>query len=222
MYEYGVRNVDCVLVQNQAQKEEVRRKFGRDAILVPNYYQSTDSGKGVSNVGVLWTSTIRKVKRPNLFLDLAEALPEIQFTMVGGSSDKEAVLYDQIAERASSMRNVNFVGFVPYAKVHEYFHAAKLFVNTSASEGFPNTFLQSWARGVPTISFVECGARWHGRPIGEIVSSIDDMKEKVEYFLRDDQFRGRVGAECQQYVNEHHSSSKVLDLYEAVFDNLEN
>jgi len=216
LYEYGVRNVDCVIAQNEAQQQVVRRKFNRDAILIPNCYQSAEFGEEVPHGGVLWAAMIRKVKRPDLFLDLVESLPGVQFTMVGGRSGEEGALYEVIEKRAREIKNLNFTGFVPYASVHEYFGAADLFVNTSDSEGFPNTFLQSWACGVPTISFIDCGARWNGQPVGRIVSSIDGMRESIRRLLIDDQDRLRVGAECRQYVQANHSTNTVLDRFEEV------
>ncbi len=121
---------------------------------------------------ILWVSTIRKLKRAELFLDLAQALPNYQFRMIGGPGDDEAALFESIKARASAMANVQFLGFVPFSRTEEQFDQATLFVNTSDSEGFPNTFLQAWARGIPTVSFVDAGARLDGKPIGRRVSSI--------------------------------------------------
>ena len=44
--------------------------------------------------------------------------------------------YDGIKEEAERIPNLEFVGFVPYPDVNEYFNNASLLVNTSSVEGF--------------------------------------------------------------------------------------
>jgi len=47
------------------------------------------------------------------------------------------------------------MGKLPFEETLKIFDGATLFVNTSKSEseGFPNTYIQAWLRGVPVISF---------------------------------------------------------------------
>lgn len=217
IYEYGIRHVDRVFVQNSEQERFVRQHFGRDSILIPNCYEAARIRTSVPRKFVLWVSTIRQLKRPDLFLDVAQALPGYQFTMVGGMAADEAPLYEETRARAEKLENVDFVGFVPYAKVNQYFDNAILFVNTSDSEGFPNTFLQSWARGVPTVSFVDSGARVNGEPIGRVVDSIDDMRAAVGDLLERHTERTRLGAECKIYVERNHGTDRILGLYQDAF-----
>jgi glycosyltransferase involved in cell wall biosynthesis len=100
---------------------------------------------------VLWVSSMQKLKRPELFLELAKAIPSVRFQMIGGSGGSKN-FYEQIEETASKMPNLDFVGFVPYHKIDQYFDKAAIFVNTSVFEGFPNTFLQAWGRYAPVVS----------------------------------------------------------------------
>jgi hypothetical protein len=50
------------------------------------------------------------------------------------------------------MENLDLLGEVPLEEVNAQLAAGHLFVNTSKTEGFPNTFIQAWMRRVPTLS----------------------------------------------------------------------
>jgi glycosyltransferase involved in cell wall biosynthesis len=219
IYEYGVRNVDHILVQNEAQAQLFQKRFGRDSTLIPNCYRLPAKRQVRAANEILWVSTIRALKRPHLFLDLAESLPQHQFTMVGGPGKGAASLFESIRVRAATLSNVRFTGFVPYNKIDNYFDAAAAFVNTSETEGFPNTFLQAWARGVPTVAFVDCGARWNGSAPGRLVGSADQLASAIAEFMSDETLRSAEGENCRRYFESNHSIDHVLDVYRQFFDN---
>lgn len=220
IYEYGLRNVDRIFVQNQEQADMCRRNFDRIPVRIPNCYQKIATSFACSGRKILWVSTIRPIKRPDLFLDVVEALPQYQFQIVGGPSTTDARLFESIKARAAELENLEFVGYVPYPEVGKYFDSAAVFVNTSESEGFPNTFMQSWARAVPTVSLIDSGARYNNRSIGQKVSSISEMVATVTDLMEDVAKRESLGAECRRYVEENHSVDRILDLYEEAFREL--
>jgi glycosyltransferase involved in cell wall biosynthesis len=118
------------------------------------------------------------------------------------------------------MANVEFLGFVPYSGIDTHFDEAAVFVNTSESEGFPNTFLQAWARAVPTVSFVDSGARAEGHPVGVQVGSIKAVTEQVALWLENETKRHQDGRRCRDYFERHHTPGLVLELYEQIFREL--
>jgi glycosyltransferase involved in cell wall biosynthesis len=218
IYAYGLRHVDRIFVQNEEQARLCRENLGREPILVPNCYpMPADRPLGRAGTFILWVSTIRSLKRPELFLDLAEALPQHRFRMIGGPGDGERALYDSIASRARGIPNLEFLGFVPFEEVEAQFDNARVFVNTSSSEGFPNTFLQAWARGVPTVSFIDAGARLNGRLVGMRVSTMQEMVKQVAELAADDSLRLSEGGQGEEYVDRMHSPATVIPLYERLF-----
>lgn len=220
MFRYGLEHVDRIVVQNPAQAEAISRETGREPVLIPNLWQATARGSADPPDTVLWVSTIRKVKRPWLYLDLAERFPRARFSMVGGRDLLDSDLYDRMRERAAALPNVEFAGFVPYREVHRWFDRATVFVNTSESEGFPNAFLQAWERGIPTVSFVDSGARIDGEVPGAVVGSLEEMAATVGDWLRDAALRERIGGRCRAYVERHHAVEHVLGIYERLFEEL--
>lgn len=217
LFEYGIRTADRIVVQNTHQARAVLDEFGRSSTLIPNYQPPVvPPPQRGSERGLLWVSTIRRVKRPWLVLDLAQALPDLHFTMVGGRDLLDKSLYDEVQARAETLPNVSFHGFVPYSAVHRYFDRAAVFLNTSESEGFPNTFLQSWGRGIPTISFVDVGARIAEHPVGCVVASVDEMAAAIRELLADDAQRARLGDIGRRYVSENHGLERVIPMYEAL------
>lgn len=221
LFTYGLRHADRILVQNEEQERLCLTNFGRLAIRVPNCYPSPVKRiSHISNGYVLWVSTIRALKRPELFLDVADRLPNLQFRMIGGPGNGEPALFKRIRARAEKTGNVRFLGFVPFTKIDEQFDGASLFVNTSDSEGFPNTFLQAWARGIPTVSFVDAGARLEGRPVGTQVATLDEMVEAISVLASADSARIQEGQRCMTYFEANHLVDRNVDLYENIFDAL--
>ena len=215
-YEYGLRNVDRIFAQNAEQVQLCLANFGRLSTLVPNCYEPPNPALTKAGREILWVGAIRQLKRPDLFLELAAALPQYRFTMIGGPEVEKDGMFANIKRQAASIRNVKFMGFVPYTRIDEHFDDAALLVNTSDSEGFPNTFLQAWSRGTITISFVDCGARLDGMPIGRIVPTLEEMTRVINELMSDAAQRRKEGSVCKQFFERNHEPGRVLDMYEKI------
>lgn len=221
IYAFGLRNVDRIFVQNVEQAQLCKESLGRDSILVPNCYEAPAirSAKAEDNC-ILWVSTIRQLKRPQLFLELAQAFPRLKFRMIGGPGDGEHALFDDIKARAGTISNLEFLGFLPFNQTEAQFDQATILVNTSESEGVPNAFLQAWARSIPTVSFVDAGARLEGTPVGVTTGSMQEMIASVAELIADEHKRLAEGRRGAEYVSRHHSPKSIVGLYERIFEDL--
>lgn len=224
LFEYGLRHVDAVVVQNPSQQANCLKYYGRDSNLIPSCYRQPAGRPAETGSEILWVGTIRDYKRPELFLRLAARLPGYHFKMIGGVGDSDAAsrsYYDDIERRARALPNVEFLGFLPLPKVERHFDRARVFVNTSSYEGFPNTFLQAWARGIPTIAFVDTGSRQAGVPVYDVVSDEAVALSRLQRLMTDDVAWRQVSKRCREHFEATHSPAGTLALYERMFDALE-
>lgn len=128
-----------------AMTEDQRRLFVRGKmtcgfyrnLILPRSHPATAE----KSIDLLWVSRCQPIKRPHLFLDLAGRLPQARCRMVCPRED--AALWETVHARAAAMPNVEFIERVPYHEVQAVYDAAKIFVNTSEWEGWPNSFIQS-------------------------------------------------------------------------------
>jgi len=219
LFRWGLRNVSGIVVQSERQRQAVARHYRREATVVSSCYGHR--GKPAIPGGViLWVGTIRGIKRPELFIDLVRRCPHYRFRLVGGAASYEGSLFDRISREAATLPNLDMTGFVPFVDVEKHFDDGSLLVNTSVSEGFPNTFLQAWSRGMPTVSFFDPDARWKEHAVGEVVGSLDDMAKCVQSLMSDEERWRRASSLCREYFAVHHSVDCAVDAYEAVFDHL--
>jgi glycosyltransferase involved in cell wall biosynthesis len=217
LFEYGIRNATSILVQNVEQRDLLQQYYSRDAEVLANGYLPPVEVGRKNNGYILWVSTLRKVKQPHLFLELAKSLPSYHFVMVGGAGSGEQALYDHIHGEAQGARNLDFVGFVPYAKIDQYFDRARLVVNTSLAEGFPNTFLQAWARGIPSLSFVDSGARLEDGSDVEIrCTSLDEMSRHVAELMGNDARWLKKGDTVKAHFEREHSLDRYIEKFEEI------
>jgi glycosyltransferase involved in cell wall biosynthesis len=227
LYDWGIAHVDRVVVQNTAQLEACRAGYGREPTLIRSCYVPPEGSAG-SQPGrgdaVLWVGTVHDYKRPEIFLEIARRLPHRRFVMIGGSAvpgeRQHPGYYEAIRDQAAKLPNVEMTGFLPLEQVEPWFDRGRVLVNTSVYEGMPNTFLQAWARGIPTVATVDVGARVNGRQVYEKFEKVEDGAAEIERLCADELYWARASARCLEYFNREHSSNEVLRRYTRLFDEL--
>jgi len=89
-----------------------------------------------------WMARVTTVKNPLLFLEVAKALPDINFVMAGGGD-----LLKSVRER--SIANVKVLGWV---NASDFWSAVDMAVSTSDNEGVPIALIEAQMAGVPVIA----------------------------------------------------------------------
>jgi glycosyltransferase involved in cell wall biosynthesis len=139
--------------------------------------------------------------------------------MIGGADDRE--YFAEIAARARSLPNVDFLGFVPHAEIETHFDHARMVINTSEpKEGFPNTFLQAWSRAIPTVSFVRPASYLEGSPVQISVGDLDEMTHTIGILASDDWRWQEIGHWLRAKFAAFHSLEAATSAYLALFENL--
>jgi len=216
LYRRGLARVHAIVAQNEQQRLDCLRVHGREARIVPSCYRlpaSAQAGQGADRV--LWVGVMRAGKQPELFLELAARLPHRRCVMVGGAAEGEAEVYERVRARAAALPNVELTGFLTLAEVEDWFDRARLLVNTSRFEGMPNTFLQAWARGVPTVATVDVGA-----PVQRVASGVDALAGEAEGLLADAGRWTNASLACRAYFERTYSPAEALGRYARLFDEL--
>jgi glycosyltransferase involved in cell wall biosynthesis len=219
MYRWGLRAAEAVVVQNVAQLELLKRHFHRDGHLIQNGYEEPQAQPGTFEGNVLWAATVKPLKRPDHVLALARRLRHLRFLMVGGPGvDRGAQAYfDGIAHQARGLSNLTMTGHVPFRDVGLAFDEASVCLNTSDYEGLPNTFMQAWLRGIPTLSFVrpESAPGVSGTLACE---DLDHMALRLDRLTRDRAAWSAASQACRRHFQDHHTMDVAVARYLEVFD----
>jgi len=184
LYEYGLRRADAVLVQSASQAETLARNYGLAGRVAGMLVEKVRPA-AARDIDVLWVSNIRQVKRPDRILELAERLPEVKIHMVGGPLPGEEALFRDVRDTAAAKGNLAFHGRLSYWDANELYGRAKLLVNTSDVEGFPNSYLQAWIRGVPVVTLIDPDGVIEREGLGAAARSSAQIADAIAHLLGD-------------------------------------
>jgi glycosyltransferase involved in cell wall biosynthesis len=222
VYEYGLRRADLIIAQTEHQRQLLMRSgFELDSELANLVAEVPTSGLPAKDIDVLWVANFRAVKQPDLVIDLARRLPHLRFVVVGGGQEQYA---HRMRQAEQELPNLTITGPVAYDAVGAYFDRAHLFLNTSSLEGFPNTFLQAWMRGVPVVSFFDPDGLVARQGLGRAVNDLEAMTEALRELSLNDALRAAIGARASRFALDNYSANSVakryLDLFATHFGTL--
>jgi glycosyltransferase involved in cell wall biosynthesis len=209
-----IKQVDTVIAQTDYQKRVLLERFDVESSVIKNglYIPENVTDKPKPPI-ILWAGSISRIKRPDLFLDIAKSIPFAQFEMVGGKGEPNR-LYDEIEVAAKKIPNLLFHGFVPCNIVNDYFRRASIFVNTSNMEGFPNTFIHAWSNSAPVVSLnVDPDKIIQNEKLGFHSGTLKRMKSDIRLLLEDENLRACMGKNCRNYVEKNHNIQKIVKQY---------
>lgn len=218
-----IRLADAVIVQNEYQKEMMKKKIGKDGVLIKKPFPLVERGMPDKTKPpiVLWVGAMAEVKQPELFIKLAEAIPEAQFQMIGGHSGNQE-LYDRINERSRKISNYHHLGVIPFNEINEYFKRASILVNTSIFEAYPPyVAMQAWMNYTPVVSLGDNSNEIMRRyNMGFHSKTFEQMVRDIKTLLQDEMLREEMGANGREYIEKEHNFIKIIREYIELFDRI--
>jgi glycosyltransferase involved in cell wall biosynthesis len=223
LFRFGVRLANQVVVQSREQVGLARDRFGVSARLIPSVAEPAERPTR-EPAAFLWVGRLISYKGPEAYLDLAEAVPEARFRMLGVPSPPDGTrLAKLMAERARSLANVELLEPRPRAELAALYDEAVAVVNTAEFEGMPNVFLEGWSRGVPAVALKHdpdgtlaregLGAFAGGDPTR--------LAEQVRELWAGRHNQDALAERCVAYVRNHHALSVAADAWAEVIGPLD-
>jgi glycosyltransferase involved in cell wall biosynthesis len=214
LYVSGLYLSDLVLAQHEQQV----RAFARLGVRARVVANAIDIGGSIHTgprqgpsapPSVVAIGRLDSQKRPELIVELARRLPDRRFIVIGGGTPAQS---ERFVQAASTTANVRWLGHLDPAGVAGVLEGAALLVNTSDSEGFPNTFLEAWLHRVPVVTLtVDPGGVMRANGLGVPAGTIDAMAARVEELLDNPKAREQLGERCRSYVERHHGTDEVVE-----------
>ncbi|MFI5169471.1 MAG: glycosyltransferase family 4 protein [Vicinamibacterales bacterium] len=219
LYRYGLRRASRVITQTHRQQRLLREGFGVESVVLPMPcgfpVEPRDPGSAPDPGGVgrvLWVGRFSAEKRLEWLLDLAVRHPKILFDVVG-APNSESPDSRALASRAAGCANVTLHGRRPLHALPGFYDRAHVLCCTSSYEGFPNTFLEAWSRGLPVLTTFDPDdvVRTHG--LGWTAQTLDGLSDCLTSLLADpDGWRARSEA-AVRYYREHHELDRAMGRF---------
>ena len=217
----GMRKADLIFTQCKDHADMLSDWFEPDLEILPNSFPIPE-GENSKGDFVLWVGRRVEWKRPDLVLDLAEEFPSEDFVVISPRTSSTEEFYDRIERRAGKISNVKLIERVPRDQIQEYFDNAKIFLNTSENEGFPNTFVEAGIGYTPILSYKvdpdsfiqvkDCGFSCGG--------DYSELKLRLEEMLENEDETRRKGENCREYVEKNHDITKNIQKVKAGMERL--
>lgn len=214
--EYGIENTDRIIVQTVYQGEQLKKNFGKDSIVIKSGHPVPKIIERTKPFKVLWIGSIKQVKRPESFLQLAEMCQDLdcEFWMAGQMVDQR--FSPMIKSAVSKLPKFKFLGAVPFDQSQHLISQAHVLINTTDEgyEGLPNAFVQAWLAGTVTVS-LHCDpdkviSKYN---LGMKCTTLNEIRSTLSYWFNNQNW-DVLSSGCKEYAQTHFSLNIVAQNFE--------
>ena len=213
---WAMKQVAIAFVQNAKQEATLRNSFNIRARRIVSGHplpksQFSPESRWMERV-VIWVGNLGPRKAPEKFIELAQlAEPyNFRFVLIGGRDDPEYI--EQLFRNRPE--NLEWLGRLSLEEANEWFDRAAFFVNTSTYEGFPNTFIQAWLRGVPVLSLnVDPDKIISENKLGAVNSDLKVLLEIMCTLSSDKELYRLLSEKIETYAKRRFSLKQMTDSF---------
>ncbi len=215
-FSWSLASAAEVVVQNESDKKEIKQTIGVNSTVVPNAQYLPRLSGNQRNI-ILWVGRSTPIKRPELFVKLAEMYPDEKFVMICPRARGDSS-YNELVGRAGQVDNLEFINQVPFGEIETFFKRAKLFVCTSKGEGFPNTYVEACKCGTVILSlYVNPDGFLSSYQVGLCADGDWDKFVKQFEMLLNTEKLYEYGKNARKYAEQKHDITKVVQIYKQMF-----
>jgi len=104
---------------------------------------------------------------------------------------------------------------VPPDEIHQYYERALALINTSAYEGFPNTYLEAWRVGTPVLALSVDPDRFlqQGEPGEFLAEDLSALAKSVETLQLKHDYWQKVSETTRPAFERQYAIEEVADRY---------
>jgi len=211
VYLQGVKQADIVAANSRNTARIFTNYIGKDKVrFLPDGFHMPPCPDLLRKDGyVLWVGRDAPYKRPQLFADLARMLPKHQFVMVG-----------DIRSVHSRPANLRLLGPKRPDELSVIYSQARVLVNTSEVEGFPNVLVEAGIHCVPYIGFLDPDDVMHEYSLGLQARDLYEMAKMTETLMDSQDLRLKLGKNARRFAEERHDISRVAEKWLLLFEEL--
>lgn len=218
-YAWGLWRADRIFVQHRGQFSGLRPQWQSKAHVVPNLVRETETIKPHSERAkyVAWVGMLRRTKRPDVLIKIAQKAPTIRFVACGGPTTfmSPSGYSERVIDEFRTLPNLEYRGQVAPDKALQIIADAAILLSTSDEEGFPNVFLEAWASGTPVISLKTDPAGVFERAgLGKVSGDIDGAIADINAIIDSSQWRDEIATKARRYIKEIHGETAVIKTFE--------
>lgn len=170
---------------------------------------------GKPNLRWLWAGRLEWAKNPALLAKIAEAMPNVMFTVIGAPGDEFGRI---AAKRLAGMRNVVLLPAYTGQLPMEMADAHDALIITSTHEGMPHLVLEALALGLPVISTHVGAMRGLARSTFVETVPVQDQADSMAWYAAFNRLEARHRAERRghEYLESEHSPEAARAALKAI------
>lgn len=215
LFRNAINSANIVICQHEGQLVAFKNNLNVNAKVIKSMYP-IETELPVYNQTrnfILWVGRLVTWKQPDLFIRLARQFPDEKFLLITNSDITE------LKKTVPDMNNLEVQQNVPLEDMDNHFRKAKLFINTSAQEGFPNTFVQATKNATPILSLhVDPDKMFEKYDIGRYAhGDFNQLTNNTRLLLDRDDLWYTSSKGAYYYAKENHDIAVIIQSFKEIF-----
>lgn len=227
LYYLGLRFSDYIFAQNTYQYKKLKLKYPKKKIFILHnpYFMETNTSDILPRKDrqyIAWIGNFRYVKNLPALLNSAKKLPNVNFKIAGLELDEIDNITKTAISELRNLNNVTFVGYLTRLEINKFLASSVALLNTSFTEGFSNTFLESWSLGVPVITTknVNPDEIVSDYNLGSVADDFEQLPDLLNAIIdMDANDYDKLAINCFKYVLKNHDPKKLAEKFVTYLDN---